>query len=676
MKKIYDEYFLVKTGEKIRDKVMTARVTLTVIIISICLLAMGTTAYAFFTYTISSGITTIRAARVDYDVAIEEVKTKEVGTQPDSAGASSRGQEIYVPDKDGYYVLANPIPEGQRATVSDKIFNISIKETRESTASVGYAKIEILTDVNLDANGAYKNSQTYYTKPIGKYVEDGTEKENHDYKISIKVPAGQTAKVKVIEKWGTCVVGPLVQDEANLTVDYKNSQYMHLAFNEVEHSFTNLVTHKDTYTSIYDEPFFGWLKELHDTYGAKFSLYTYTSVLETYVTALSAEPINANVAEGEAVNIFAKYRVEFEEASDWLKIGLSAVDKEHDFSDVSIAQITSKELTDGKLASDVAFAYGKDSWKAFADAVNAMTGTFDSIDRMPRLRNFAGSKDTLLGMQSAEYGALGFLTSGVEGKSYYLEENACEFLKTHDYYVDVIEEDGKAPIKLVFVASDVQVKAIKARNDAKQLSLEELTLRYGYDEVATANAEQNAEASENVYKDTLYAGVIFANESDFYDANGFIEQNGVAANWKTWYEEACRFANEHFIDLNYSQNRTFEVVELPQPENKATQPENGETQPENGEEQPGNNSEQTGNAATQSENTSTQSDNVTGQSGNTTTQPDNTTSQSNNLTTQTGNDAPVDQDKKDDSEENTESSDSTGNIGDENSADDDSEKTE
>lgn len=652
MKKLYDEYFLIKAGEKIRDKVMTARVVLTVVIISICLIAMGTTAYAFFTYTLSSGTTTLRAAQVDYDVVIEEVKSTQDTTQSNGEETVTREQEVYVPDKDGYYTLTNPISEEQldaqktatasengddsepvteeqQVTVPDKIFNISITETDKSTATVGYAKIEVLTDVNLDENDAYKDSQIYYTKPIGEYVENGVSAENTDYMISVHVPAGQTAKIRVIEKWGTCAVGPVVQDGANLTVDYTNSRYMHLAFDEVEHSIANLVTHKDTYTSIYDEPFFGWLKELHDTYGAKFSLYTYTSVLETYVTAMSAEPVKADVAEGEAANIFETYRSELKEASDWLKIGFSAVDK---------------ELPDAKLTSDDAFTYGKGAWKTFADAVNAMTGTFDSIDRMPRLRNFAGSRDTLLGMQAAEHGALGFLTSGVEGQSYYLEENACEFLKTHDYYIDVISEAnpvaGVEQKQLVFVASDVQVQSISALNSENKLSLyEELALRYGYKQ-ASGDAAQNAEEKNNVYKDTLYAGVIFAKESEFYNANGFIEQNGVAANWKTWYEEACRFANDYFIDLNYSQNRTFEVVELPEPESKATQPVNDEQQPEN-------NSDQTG-SATQSENATSQSDNTTTQTGNT--------------ETQTGNDAPVDQSKKDDSEEKTESSESTTDV--------------
>jgi len=48
MKKIYNDYFCISENEKIKDKVMIARLASTCIIVISCLLAMSLMAYAFF----------------------------------------------------------------------------------------------------------------------------------------------------------------------------------------------------------------------------------------------------------------------------------------------------------------------------------------------------------------------------------------------------------------------------------------------------------------------------------------------------------------------------------------------------------------------------------------------------------------------------------------------------
>ena len=57
--------------------------------------------------------------------------------------------------------------------------------------------------------------------------------------------------------------------DTSLTDEYS----IHISFDDVASCISNLS--KNSYASLFDEPFFGWLKNLHDTYGAKFSLYIY-----------------------------------------------------------------------------------------------------------------------------------------------------------------------------------------------------------------------------------------------------------------------------------------------------------------------------------------------------------------------------------------------------------------
>lgn len=71
MRRLYDEFFYIPKHKKIREKVMIARVTLTVVIVLFCLAAMSFTAYAHFLYNITSGSNVIKAANFETDVLIE-----------------------------------------------------------------------------------------------------------------------------------------------------------------------------------------------------------------------------------------------------------------------------------------------------------------------------------------------------------------------------------------------------------------------------------------------------------------------------------------------------------------------------------------------------------------------------------------------------------------------------
>ncbi len=54
------------------------------------------------------------------------------------------------------------------------------------------------------------------------------------------------------------------------------NKVVHISIDDVEAIF-DLINNQDTYSSLFDQPFMGYLKELHDRYGAYFALYTYRS---------------------------------------------------------------------------------------------------------------------------------------------------------------------------------------------------------------------------------------------------------------------------------------------------------------------------------------------------------------------------------------------------------------
>ena len=72
--------------------------------------------------------------------------------------------------------------------------------------------------------------------------------------------------------------------EENKNSNYQsNIDYIHISFDDVSTSFNNLSN--NNYSSLFDEQFFKELKSLHKEYGAKFSLYTYNSVLNNVPSA-------------------------------------------------------------------------------------------------------------------------------------------------------------------------------------------------------------------------------------------------------------------------------------------------------------------------------------------------------------------------------------------------------
>jgi len=160
-------------------------------------------------------------------------------------------------------------------------------------------------------------------------------------------------------------------------------KYMHISIDDTTAIWADLVANKLTYTSIFNNPILAYYKSLHDTYGIVISLYCFLDGLTPYYTQLS------------------QYTAEFSTNAYWLKFGIHAANNSANYAVTTYSQ-------------------AQTDYNLFVNCIYDITGNMDSIDRLPRLANFAGSLPACAGMRDCACGVLGFLTSDDVRASYYL----------------------------------------------------------------------------------------------------------------------------------------------------------------------------------------------------------------------------------------------------------------
>lgn len=163
MRKLYNEFFYIPKHGKVREKVMHTRIAMTVTIVIMCLAAMSITAYAYFSYNITSGSNIIKAANFDANVSI---------TIKDSSN------DPVTVTKDGKVQTAN-LDAGK--------YTIELTKGT-STADTGFCVISI-------------GDKTYYTDQIGVDVK----KDLTDATVKFDLWLSSPTKLEVLSHWGTSV---------------------------------------------------------------------------------------------------------------------------------------------------------------------------------------------------------------------------------------------------------------------------------------------------------------------------------------------------------------------------------------------------------------------------------------------------------------------------------------
>ena len=155
MNNILNEYFKIPENEHIKEKVMLTRITMSVIIIIACLVAMSVTAYGFFSHSTSTNNHSISAAKFSLEI------------KDDAGNAIS-----------GAYVCG---------AKENDMHSFTLKAS--GNANTGYCKISVVTgDV----------TKTYYTTQLFK---DSTPEKPSE--ITIKIQAVSGSIIKFSAEWGT-----------------------------------------------------------------------------------------------------------------------------------------------------------------------------------------------------------------------------------------------------------------------------------------------------------------------------------------------------------------------------------------------------------------------------------------------------------------------------------------
>ena len=165
MRELYNEFFYIPKHGKIREKVMLTRIVSTIAIVIMCLAAMSITAYAYFSYNITSGSNTIKAASFYTDVTVQIT--------------DANGNEVEVITSDYVSHLAKGLE-------ANKTYFVTLKHTERSTSQTGFV---IVTATGCDAK--------YHTQQLGR---DGDGKT---LTITFTITPGATTDVTFYSHWGT-----------------------------------------------------------------------------------------------------------------------------------------------------------------------------------------------------------------------------------------------------------------------------------------------------------------------------------------------------------------------------------------------------------------------------------------------------------------------------------------
>ena len=172
MRKLFNEFFYIPQHGKVREKVMLIRLASLITIVILCLAAMSITAYAYFSYNVTSGSNIIRSATFKTEV------------------------QVQITDSNGKAVdTVKPITSDYK---SFKIEGLTVGETY--TISVAPIKDEKAAKTGFVVVTADNCPDTYYTQQLGK---DEKVEGGETNKLSFEIMITDSATVYLRAHWGT-----------------------------------------------------------------------------------------------------------------------------------------------------------------------------------------------------------------------------------------------------------------------------------------------------------------------------------------------------------------------------------------------------------------------------------------------------------------------------------------
>lgn len=168
MRKLYNEFFYIPKHGKIREKVMLTRIAMTITIVFMCLAAMSITAYAYFSYNVTSSSSIIKAANFEACVSISI-------TENDSSTTIE--------------VTKHKIASYTANLKAGKVYTITLDESDDSTAKTGFCIVS-----------AIGCSDIYHSQQIG--TDAAVDGEFTD-KVTFQLKVTADTTITFVSHWGT-----------------------------------------------------------------------------------------------------------------------------------------------------------------------------------------------------------------------------------------------------------------------------------------------------------------------------------------------------------------------------------------------------------------------------------------------------------------------------------------
>lgn len=166
MRKLFNEFFYISKHGKVREKVMLTRLATTITIVIMCLAAMSITAYAYFSYNITSASNTIQAANFEAQITVTSTEQNGGTVNPSSTAG-----------KKTVFTFANT-----------GTYTVELEKGNNSTAQTGFCIIYIC-------------DKTYHTQQIGVDINANNEqRELVSFALKINEP---NTVVTIESHWGT-----------------------------------------------------------------------------------------------------------------------------------------------------------------------------------------------------------------------------------------------------------------------------------------------------------------------------------------------------------------------------------------------------------------------------------------------------------------------------------------
>lgn len=180
MRKAYNEFFDVPEMGKISEKVIMMRAVFTVAIMVVCLAAMSITAYAYFSYNVTSHFSIIRAANFETDVLVQLKEEDESFTDLMTITSTHKAHQV-------------------TSLEAGKTYKVTIKPTQNNTAENGFVILEAYNTPESSGSPSLA-SAVYHTQQLGIDVSAPNGKREV---ISFYLVLDADADVIFYSHWGT-----------------------------------------------------------------------------------------------------------------------------------------------------------------------------------------------------------------------------------------------------------------------------------------------------------------------------------------------------------------------------------------------------------------------------------------------------------------------------------------